>query len=59
MIYGKSFNSRWETNVNGKVKGDDLRVQAKHAECYSIFTIVLKIWEIAWRRVSYISAKGQ
>ena len=32
MIYGKSFNCRCEINVNGKVKGDDLRVQAKHTE---------------------------
>ena len=32
MIYGKSFNCRCEINVNGKVKGDGLCVQAKHTE---------------------------
>ena len=32
MIYEKSFNCRCEINVKGKVKGDDLRVQAKHTE---------------------------
>ena len=32
MIYGKSFNGRCEINVNGKVKGDDFCVQAKHTK---------------------------
>ena len=32
MVYGKSFNSRCEIYVNGRVKSDDLRVQAKHTE---------------------------
>ena len=32
MIYGKSFNSRFEIDVNDRVKGDDLRVQANHSE---------------------------
>ena len=32
MIYGKSFNGRCEIDVNDRVKGDDLRVQAKHRE---------------------------
>ena len=35
MIYGKSFNSRCEINVNDKVKGDNLYVQAKHTEMVS------------------------
>ena len=42
MIYGMSFSSRWEANVNDKVKGDDLRVQAKYAEFYSIFKSFLR-----------------
>ena len=32
MIYGKSFNGRYEIGVNDRVKGDGLRVQAKHTE---------------------------
>ena len=32
MIYRKSFNGRYEIGVNDRVKGDDLRVQAKHTE---------------------------
>ena len=32
MIYGKSFSGRCEIDVNDRVKGDDLRVQAKHTE---------------------------
>ena len=32
LIYGKSFNGRCELDVNDRVKGDDLRVQAKHTE---------------------------
>ena len=32
MIYGKSINGRWQTDVNDKVKGGDLNVQAKHKE---------------------------
>ena len=32
MVYGKSFNSRCEIDVNGRVKSDDLRVQEKHTE---------------------------
>ena len=30
MTYGKSFNGRCQINANGKVKGDNSRVQAKH-----------------------------
>ena len=30
--YGKSFNGRCEIDVNDRVKGDDLHVQAKHTE---------------------------
>ena len=30
MTYGKSFNGRCQINANGKVKGDDSTVQAKH-----------------------------
>ena len=32
MIYEKSFSGRSEIDVNDRVKGDDLRVQAKHTE---------------------------
>ena len=32
MIYGKVFNGRCGTDVNDKIKIDDLRVQAKHTE---------------------------
>ena len=32
MIYGKSFSGRCEIDVNDRVKGDDLRVQAKYTE---------------------------
>ena len=32
MIYGKSFNSRREIDVNDRVKGYALRAQAKHTE---------------------------
>ena len=32
IIYGKSFNGRYEITVNDKVKADDLHLQAKHEE---------------------------
>ena len=32
LVYGKSFNGRCEIDVNDRVKGDDLRVQAKYTE---------------------------
>ena len=32
MIYGKSFNSRREIDVNDRVKGYALRAPAKHTE---------------------------
>ena len=32
MFYGKSFNGRCENDVNDRVKGDDLRVQAKYTQ---------------------------
>ena len=31
-VYGKSFNGRCEIHFNDRVKGDDLRVEAKHTE---------------------------
>ena len=36
MIYGKSFNGRCKIDVNDRVKGDDLRVQAKHTEMLAL-----------------------
>ena len=50
MIYGKSLNSRRELDVNGRVKSDDLRVQAKHTDtvfqhfyngCYKEYMLAL------------------
>ena len=32
MVYGKSFNGRCEIDVNDRVKGNYLCVQAKHTE---------------------------
>ena len=32
MVYGKSFSGRCEIDVNDRVKGNDLCVQAKHTE---------------------------
>ena len=35
MIYGTSYSGRCKIDVNNRVKGDDLRVQAKHTEIVS------------------------
>ena len=32
LVYGKSFNGRCEIDVNDRVNGDDLSVEAKHTE---------------------------